>query len=330
MNRFINERKDNWQRLEDLLSMLQGTSLRGLSKIEVREFGELYRRAAADLAIARAETRDPKLVNYLNSLVIRAHGKIYRAEGEGANLIWKFFAEDLPRAFRANVRYMAVAGGIFVAFAIFGFIATWIDVDFTHFVMLSGVTDLINANDQWWLSLNKANQVGASFILSNNIIVSIKAFAMGAIFGVGAIYDIAFFGAHVGSVFGACYKLNPPFGNALATFVVGHGVIEISTVCFCGGSGMMIGYTMINPGDMTRGQALKKKGIDAAKIVIGSACFLVIAGLIEGFISPSDLPPIAKIATGVFTGLVMYSYLLLVGREADVEGMQNEATAVKI
>ena len=50
--------------------------------MEVREFGELYRRAAADLAIARAETRDPKLVNYLNSLVIRAHGKIYRAEGE--------------------------------------------------------------------------------------------------------------------------------------------------------------------------------------------------------------------------------------------------------
>ncbi|HSI88860.1 MAG TPA: hypothetical protein VK918_07370, partial [Pyrinomonadaceae bacterium] len=65
MNRFITDNKDNWQRLEDLLGMLSGSSLRGLTRMEVREFGELYRRAAADLAIARAETRDPKLINYL-------------------------------------------------------------------------------------------------------------------------------------------------------------------------------------------------------------------------------------------------------------------------
>lgn len=317
MSRFINEHKDNWQRLEDLLSMARGDSLRGLSKMEVREFGELYRRAASDLAIARAETRDPKLINYLNSLVIRAHGKIYRAESQGADLIWQFFARDFPQTFRRNWRYMAFALAVFAGFAIFGFVATWLDTDFTHFVGLSGVTEQIKLNDQWWLSLNESNQVGASFILSNNILVSIRAFAMGALFGVGAVYDIAFFGAHVGSVFGACYKLNPPFGSALAAFVVGHGVIEISTVFFCGGAGMMIGYALINPGDKTRAAALKKKGIEAAQIVIGSAFFLVVAGIIEGFLSPSALPPVVKIGTGVTTGIAMYSYLFLTGREED-------------
>ena len=319
MNRFIDERKDNWQRLEDLLGMLRGTSLRGLSRIEVREFGELYRRAAADLAIARSESRDPKLINYLNSLVIRAHGRIYRAESGGIGIVFKFFSRDLPRTFRSNWRYVAGAGSIFLAFAVFGFVATWLNTDFTHFVGLSGVTDMIQANDQWWLSLNKANQLGASFIMSNNILVSFRAFAMGAIFGIGAFYDIAFFGAHVGSVFAACYKLNPPFGNALATFVVGHGVIEISTVIFCGAAGMMIGFALIDPGDLTRAQALKKKGVEAAKIVVGAACFLVVAGIIEGFISPSSLPAIAKIATGVFTGIVLYSYLLLAGRRPEIE-----------
>ncbi len=314
MNRFIDERKDNWRRLEDLLGLLQGTSLKGLSKIEVREFGELYRRAATDLAIARAETRDPKLVNYLNSLVIRAHGKIYRAEGEGASIVGKFFLREFPRTFRDNWKYMALAGGTFVLFAILGFIATWIDTDFTHFVYLSGVVDNIQSGERWWLSLNESNQIGASFIMSNNILVSIRAFAMGALLGVGAFYDIAFFGAHVGSVFGACYKLNPAFGADLATFVVGHGVIEISVVCFCGGAGMMIGYAIINPGDRTRAQALKKKGMEAAKIVIGCACLLVIAGLIEGFISPSALPAAFKFGTGILTGVVMYSYLFLVGR----------------
>jgi uncharacterized membrane protein SpoIIM required for sporulation len=314
MNRFIDDRKDNWKRLEDLLGLLQGTSLRGLSKIEVREFGELYRRAASDLAIARAETRDPKLINYLNSLVIRAHGKIYRAEGEGASIIGNFFLRDFPRTFRANWKYMAIAGGTFVLFAMLGFIATWMDTDFTNFVGLSGVVDNIQSNDRWWLSLNESNQVGASVIMSNNIIVSIRAFAMGALFGVGAFYDIAFFGAHVGSVFGACYKLNPPFGFDLATFVIGHGVIELSVVCFCGGAGMMIGYAIINPGDLTRAQALKKKGMEAAKIVVGCACLLVVAGLIEGFLSPAELPAAAKFGTGILTGIVMYPYLLLAGR----------------
>src|SRR3954469_3899157 len=127
MNIFLKHEKDNWRRLEDLLGMLKGSGLRGLSRMEVRELGELYRRAAADLAIARAESRDPKLVNYLNSLVIRAHGKIYRAEGEGVGLIVKFFSRDLPRTFRANLRYMMIALGIFVFAAVFGFVATWID-----------------------------------------------------------------------------------------------------------------------------------------------------------------------------------------------------------
>jgi len=320
MNRFIDERKDNWRRLEDLLGLLQGTSLKGLSRMEVREFGELYRRAATDLAIARAETRDPKLINYLNSLVIRAHGKIYRAQGEGAGIVRKFFAQEFPRTFRDNWRYMAISLGTLALFAILGFIATWIDTDFTRFVGLSGVVDNIRAGEQWWLSLNDSNQIGASFIMSNNILVSIRAFAMGSLLGVGAFYDIAFFGAHVGSVFGACYKLNPPFGADLATFIIGHGVIELSVVCFCGGAGMMIGYAIINPGDMTRAQALKRKGMEAAKIVIGCACLLVIAGLIEGFISPSSLPAAVKFGTGILTGIVMYSYLFLAGRaDEDIE-----------
>jgi uncharacterized membrane protein SpoIIM required for sporulation len=317
MSRVVNERKKNWQRLEDLLSILETSSLRGLSRMEVREFGELYRRAAADLAIARSETRDPKLINYLNSLVIRAHGRIYRAESQGTNLVWNFFAKDFPQTFRKNLPYMVIAFAVFIVSAILGFIATWLDTDFTQFVGLAGIPEQINSNNQWWLKLNEANQIGASFILSNNIFVTIRAFAMGAFFGIGACYDLAFFGAHVGSAFAACYKLNPPFGNAFASFVVGHGVIEISTVFFGSGAGMMIGYAMINPGDLTRAQALKKKGLEATRIVIGCAFLLVIAGIIEGFLSPSDLPPLVKFGTGILTGIAMYSYLFLVGREKE-------------
>jgi len=320
MNRFIDERKDNWQRLEDLLGLLQGASLRGLSKVEVREFGELYRRAATDLAIARAETRDPKLINYLNSLVIRAHGKIYRAEGEGANIVWKFFARDFPRTFRRSLRYFLLAFGVFALFSIGSFIVCYNDPGFGSVLGLDRVRMAAASNQMWWLDINQANPIESSAILTNNIQVSIYAFALGALFGVGAFYVLMVNGVSNGGVLGICYNVNPDFGNALVTFMFGHGVIELSCIFMAAGAGMMIGYSIIDPGDLTRAQALKKSGMEAARIVVGCACLLVIAGLIEGFISPSALPVGFKIATGILTGIVMYLYLFLVGRMDDKAG----------
>ena len=316
MGRFIDERKNNWQRLEDLLSMVEHSPLRGLTKAEVREFGELYRRAAADLAIARAETRDPRLINYLNSLVIRAHGKIYRAESRGASVAWNFFAQEFPQTFRRNWRYVGLAFAVFALSSLVSWILCWNDPNFGDFVGLHGIQYAAETNHQWWLRLNEmGNQVGASGILTNNILVTFRAFASGAFFGIGAIYDMAFEGARFGGVFAICYKVNPAFGNELAAFVVGHGVIELSCIFICGGAGMMIGYAMINPGDLTRGAALKKKGLEAARLVIGCAFLLIIAGIIEGFLSPSALPSVVKFGTGIFTGIAMYSYLFMVGKE---------------
>jgi uncharacterized membrane protein SpoIIM required for sporulation len=315
MNRFIDDNKDNWQRLENLLDMMGIASVRSLSRAEVREFGELYRRTAADLAIARAETRDQKLINYLNSLVIRAHGKIYRAEGKGGNIIWQFFTKDFPRSFRRTWRFTALAFAVFMIFSIVSFILAYSDKKFADQAGVAVAGYMAQSNEKWWLGLNEANQVGSSQILTNNIRVCLLAFAFGAFFGIGTIYILAKNGIHIGGVLGVCYQANTPFANDLATFMVAHGVIELSCIFISAGAGMLIGYAMINPGDLTRTQALKKNGLEATRLAIGCAILLVIAGIIEGFISPSNLPAAAKIAVGVLTGIAMYSYLLFVGRE---------------
>ncbi len=315
MNRFINEHKDNWQRLEDLLDLMGVASIRGLSRAEVRELGELYRRAAADLAIARAETRDPKLVNYLNNLVIRAHGKIYRAEGQGINLVWQFFSKDFPRAFRRTWRYTAIAFGVFLFFSIVSFILCYTDPKFADELGVSQVRYMAQDDMKWWLRLNEANQVGSSQILTNNILVALLAFAYGAFFCIGTLYILASNGLSIGGVLGVCYQANPSFANELVTFMVGHGVIELSCIFIAGGAGMLIGYSLINPGDLSRTQALKKNGLEAVRLAIGCAILLVIAGIIEGFLSPSALPASIKFGTGILTGIAMYSYLLLAGQE---------------
>ena len=315
MSRFVNERKNNWQRLEDLLSMVEHSPLGGLSKAEVREFGELYRRAAADLAIARAETRDPRLVNYLNSLVIRAHGKIYRAESTGANLVWQFFTKDFPQTFRRTWRCTALAFLLFTIFGAASFLLCFYDRNFAEIIGVEQAGYLAESNVKWWERLNEANQIGASGILTNNIMVALRAFAYGAFFGIGTIYVLITNGLDIGGVLGVCYRVNSAFANDLITFMVGHGVIELSCIFIAGGAGMLIGYSMINPKDLTRGEALKRNGTEAVRLAIGCACLLAVAGTIEGFLSPSNLPPIVKFGTGISTGVAMYSYLLLVGRE---------------
>src|SRR5437016_7383675 len=136
-DRFIKERKGAWQRLEDLLALLDRASLRRLQREEVRELGRIYRRTASDLATARAESRDPRLVNYLNSLVIRAHGRIYRADAQGGKRVRNFFARELPRTFRRTWRYTATAFGVFLLFSVIAFVGTRIDPDFSEFAGIS-------------------------------------------------------------------------------------------------------------------------------------------------------------------------------------------------
>src|SRR5215813_11511617 len=188
-DRFINERKNNWQRLEDLLGLLDRASIRKLHREEVRELGRIYRRTASDLAIARAESRDPRLINYLNSLVIRAHGRIYRADAQGGKKIRNFFAREFPRTFRRTWRYTALSFSVFFIFSLIGFLGTKYDPEFSEIV---GVPPAfremaIETKTHWWERLNESNQEGATSIFTHNIQVTIYTFAFGAMFGIGTL-----------------------------------------------------------------------------------------------------------------------------------------------
>ena len=314
-DRFITQRKNAWQRLEDLLKLLDTASLRRLRREEVRELGRIYRRTASDLAIARAESRDPRLVNYLNSLVIRAHGRIYRADAQGGKRIRHFFTRELPQTFRRTWRYTFVSFSVFMVFATLGYIGTTYDPDFSELVGVSPAFRELNIETKtpWWESLNESNQEGASIIMTHNIQVTIYTFAFGALCGVGTLLFLAFNGANIASVVALTYRAG--FGNDLVTFMVGHGVVELSCIFIAGGAGLLIGTAMIMPGDLTRADALKTRGMEAVRLMIGVAMLLVIAGTIEGFISPAPIDPRIKYTVAAITGLALYSYLLFVGHD---------------
>lgn len=312
--KFILERKRAWKRLEELLARVDRASLRRLHREEVRELGDIYRRTAADLAIARVESRDPQLISYLNSLVIRAHGRIYRADSSGGRRVREFFTRDFPQTFRRTWRYTAVSFAIFMVFFTIGFALTWSDAEFSELAGIDSYFREVTIKNKvhWWERLNEEHQVGASSIMTNNIGVTIYAFALGAMVGIGTFYVLAVNGLSIGAVLALCYRAG--YGNDLLTFMAGHGVVELSCIFMSGAAGFLIGEAIIAPGNLSRADALKARGTDAIRLIMGSALLLVVAGTIEGFISPAPMHPAIKFAVAVLSGLALYTYLILAGR----------------
>jgi uncharacterized membrane protein SpoIIM required for sporulation len=329
-NRFINERKGAWQRLEDLLTLLDRMSLRRLHREEVRELGRIYRRTSSDLAIARAESRDPRLVNYLNSLVIRAHGRIYRAGAlEGGHRMRRFFARDFPQTFRRTWRYTAASFLVFMAFFLAGFLGTWRDAEFSDLAGLSPEwrAENTDARVRWWESLNEANQVGGAAIMTNNIRVMFYAFALGALFGLGTLYIMALNGASIGAVLALTYRAG--YGHDLVAFMAGHGVIEMTCIFIAGGAGLLIGGALLIPGDLSRFDSLRLRGRESIQLIVGCIPLLVLAGIIEGFISPAPISRAFKFGVAAATGVALYMYLLLAGREEMGKGEGGKDTRVR-
>ena len=208
---------------------------------------------------------------------------------------------------------------MFFIFGALSFVGTKYDPEFSELVGGDpAFRELyIETKTHWWESLNKQNQIGASAIINNKMKIKIYTFAFGALAGVGTLFYMAVNGANIASVLALTYKAG--FGNDLVTFMVAHGVIELSCIFIAGGAGLLIGSAMIMPGNLTRADALRTRGMEAVRLMIGVALLLIVAGTIEGFVSPAQIDPRIKYSIAALTGLALYSYLLFVGHEAEAK-----------
>lgn len=310
---FIEKRKGNWKRLEELIDGTQSLKgLRALSRDEVRELGRIYRRTAADLAIARVESRDQRLVNYLNNLVIRAHGMIYRTEKSRPRAVLDFFASEYPRVFRQSWRYTLSTFLIFMSISVCSFIATWRNDDFADFAYVGPLmVQMIKNHHNWWETLNRETQLGAAAIMVNNIWISLKTFAMSIIPVAGTVDVLMPSALMFGSINALILKYR--MSLKLWSFMIGHGVPEFLAIFISGGAGLMIGMALLMPGERTRREALVERGGLAVKLVAGTVPLLIVAGLIEGFISPLPIHYGYKFAVAAAMAVGLTAYLLKKG-----------------
>ncbi len=172
---------------------------------------------------------------------------------------------------------------------------------------MPGLRQKIAAHQNWTEQINDANPLMSTAIQTNNITVTFLAFAGGVIAGIGTVYLLITNGLMVGMAFSLC--IHHRFWEPLI-FMAGHGVIELTAIFIGGGAGLLLAKALLMPGDLKRRDALITNGLLGIKLIIGCIPMLLIAGIIEGFISPAHIPSVFKFAISGVSALALIVYFM--------------------
>lgn len=320
----VQQRRLGWERLENYLRRIERDQIKSLSQAELVEFGQLYRSTTSDLAIAQRDFPRHDVTAYLNQLVGRAHPVVYRGEPLVLKRLVNFYLRDLPRLYRETLPFIGAAALLLFGPAVIAYVVMVHNPAAATLVLDPATIGMIESGDQWWKGLNERNQVGSAFLMTHNLGIAFLAFAGGMVLGLVTLYVLVLNGINIGSVLGLLHA----YGNAgpLWEFIAGHGVLELSEITIAGGCGLMLGYAMLRPGLLSRRDAVGIATQKSVRLLLGTAPILVIAGIIEGMISPLDvLPAFVKFGVAIITGLLLYGYLLLTARSRQEDEMRTRA-----
>jgi uncharacterized membrane protein SpoIIM required for sporulation len=309
---FIESRKPRWERLDKLIHTLERGKTRDLSSKDLLDVSRLYREATADLARLQAfrngASPPDDLETNLNHLVARAHGQIYRNPSLSWQQLWRFLRETFPEAFQQTAPYILLALVVFLLGALYGFASTLRSEAFAPLLVPPTLIERVEAGEVWFDSILGVRPLASSVIMTNNISVSFLAFALGMTFGVGTTYILAFNGLLLGTLAGLCHIHG--LDLAFWSFVLPHGVVELTAIFIAGGGGYVLASALIVPGDLPRKDALVQRGRRAIPLILGCVPLLIVAGVVEGFLSPAQLPNGVKfLLAGMLLGLLILYFL---------------------
>ncbi|MBX2999553.1 MAG: stage II sporulation protein M [Caldilineaceae bacterium] len=312
MDTFVGRRQADWRRLETLVKTAK-SSAESLSAGDLYELGRLYRSATSDLALAQRDFPSAQVTIYLNQLVARTYALLYREEPLRWQQFKQFYRERFPLYFRQLWPYTAAAFLIFLIPALVAFGVVWADPDtiYTFLGATPGTRELVRSVEEgklWTDIAPSVRSAASAMILTNNIGVMFMAFAGSATAGIFTLFILLLNGVNIGAVFGLLQAHS--LSGGLAEFVIAHGFIELSVIFLAGGCGLYVGEALIRPGLLSRKDALVVRARLAVAVILGCVPLLILAGIIEGFISPSGLPWVLKLLVGTGTGVALYWYWL--------------------
>jgi len=316
---FIAGSREVWERLGDTLADRRGQGVAGLPAPELRRLHEDYRRAAADLAYAQTHYPDSRTRAYLNDLVGLAHTELYGASPRKVASFWRFMSVGYPRLVRSHAREVGLAAALLLGAMALGLLLAYVNYPlarvFIPEVLRDGVGDRMEQGSDASSIYAAIAPLLSAGITANNIQVALMAFAGGMTFGVLTVYSMIQNGLLLGALAGVFSKAG---ANLLFwSLILPHGSLELPAIILAGASGLMLARALISPGDLPRMAALRATSPDAVRLVLGAIPLFVVAGIIEGFLTPSQVDPVLKLAFGLLMTALLLVYLGFAGRSGD-------------
>lgn len=274
---------------------------------------ELYVLLIDDLSYAKTHFHGSSLSAYLNQLAVAAHQQIYGTRRERRGRLPQFFLREVPETFYAGRRFFGYALLIFLGSIAMGWLSGILEPDFLRLILGDGYVNQtiynIEQGDPMGVYGDSRSDAMFFMISINNVRVAFIAFILGIFGGIPTALLLLYNGIMVGAFlqFFLQYEL---LGTAVTTIML-HGAIELTAIVVAGGCGLMLGSAVLFPGTYSRGTFLVMQARNALKIIIGVVPFILIAALIESYVTRlyQDLSDIVRILLIVWTFALMIAYL---------------------
>lgn len=308
---FIQTHRDDWKQLEQLTKQFSKKRKKDLSSTVIHQFDMYYQKAAQNLSYSQTYFPNEEITNYLNQLVTQAHNILYRAEHSSWKQVRTFLTEKFIALLIEQWKAIVIAMLLFIFGGLASFLAVTNDPLHLYSILPTEMAQSIMSPGELEANVN-ADAIDASLfsaqIMTNNIQVAILAFAGGITFGILTVYLLVYNGVIVGALAGLFWHS----GNSYVfwAYILPHGVIELIAIFIAGGAGLLMGYKLCVPGNLTRKYQLKKNTLRSVQLLLGSIPLFVIAAFIEGFITPADLSLELKYAVAALTALAFLAYML--------------------
>lgn len=309
---WLKSRRVNWENLKTLLRVEHTSG--ALKMEEAKGLIQGFRGLLRDVSLARSTIPASRLTGQLEALLVETHDTIYRAPNNLRQDLTQLVHTEVPAVIASLRGVILATSALFLGSAIAGWLLVYTYPELASLFASEEMINTVQRGELWtdgllnivpsaWLSLS---------IMTNNILVTLFAFVLGALYGLGTIYIVGLNGLMLGGAFAftAQYDLD----GKLFKFIVAHGVVELSIVCVAAAAGIQLGEALARPGrHTTRAEAFRAAVAQAGKLLPVCALFLVGAGLIEGYISPNDNYDLGvRMAIGMGYGVLMW--LVLSGR----------------
>ena len=315
---FESRHQPQWQAFAEQLKQLEQGKVK---TSDVADFPHQYRRLCQQLALAQERGYSSYLVDPLQQLALRGHQQLYRHRSQLMANVLGFVLADFPRLVREQWRFVLIASLLFFGSLVGIALLVYLFPDLIYSIVSpQQVAEMQGMYDPDASRLGRAAERASSedwmmfgYYVMHNIGIAFQTFAAGLLFGLGSVFFLIFNGLIIGAVSGHLTEIG--YGQTFWSFVIGHGAFELTAIALAGAAGLQLGWALIAPGQLTRGESLRLAARKSVQMLCGVMVFLLIAAFIEAYWSSTTvIAPWIKYLVGAVLWLSVAAYLGLAGR----------------